>query len=106
MHSFGVGIARAKLRVAGNETGIIDRKRLGVSSRQGAEIYHSRGFAPEKGAAFRAVQGGAGETDHLVEAVNAIRAAEALLFQSSEIDQRSVVKERHAGRGKQRYAWQ
>src|SRR3954467_15887956 len=92
MDRFGVSSGRTQLRVAGNETGIVDRKRLGVASSQGAEIYHSRGFAPEKRAAFRSVQRGAGETDHLVEAVNAIRAAIALLFQSSEIDERSVIE--------------
>src|SRR5262249_23036684 len=92
VYSFGVGSPRTHLRVAGDETGIIDRKRLRVCSSQGAEIYHSRGFAPEKRAAFRAIQNWAGETDHLVETVNAIRAAEGLLFQSPEIDRRSVTE--------------
>ena len=92
MYSFGVDSARTKLRVAGNGTGLIDRKRLGVSSAQGAKIYHSGGFAPEKRSTFRTVQRGAGETDYLVEAVNTIRAAESLLFQSSEIDHRSVTE--------------
>jgi hypothetical protein len=90
VHSFGRGSARTKLRVTGKRTGIIDRKSLGVSSSQRAEVYHSRGFTPEKRAAFRTIQCRAGGTDRLVEATNAIRAAEGLFFQSSEIDHRSV----------------
>ena len=77
---------RSELRVTGNGTGIIDRKSLGVSSAQRADINHARGFAPEKRAAFRIVQLWARETDYLVEAVNAIRAAEGLPVQSSQID--------------------
>src|SRR5215208_8469463 len=92
MYSIGGGSARTKLRVTGNRTGIIDRKRLRVSSAQGAEIYHSRGCAPEKRTAFRTIQCRTGETNYLVEAVNTIRAAEGLLFQSSEILDRFVTE--------------
>lgn len=92
MYSFGGGSARTKLRVAGTRTGIIDGKSLRVSSTQGAEIYHSRGRTPEKRTAFRTIQCWTRKTDDLVEAVNAIRAAVGLLFQSSEILQGSVTE--------------
>jgi len=88
--SCAAGSTRSELRVTGNGTGIIDRKSLGVSSAQRADINHARGFAPEKRAAFRIVELWARETDYLVEAVNAIRAAEGLPVQSSQIDDRSV----------------
>src|SRR6476660_2007751 len=46
-----------------------------------------------KRAAFRGIQCRAGETDHLVKAVNAIRTAVGLLCQRPEIDPRSVTKQ-------------
>ena len=75
--------------------GIINRKRLRVRSTQCAQIYHSRGFTPVERAAFWTVQARTRETDYLVEAVDAIRAAEGLPFQSSQIHDFSVVE--HGG---------
>src|SRR5262249_7724628 len=92
VESFGFGRAGTHLRVPSYEPGIVDRKRLRESSAQGTEINHACGLAPEKRVAFRSIQCGTGETDYLVEAVNAIRAAEGLLFQGSEIDRRSVAE--------------
>src|SRR5438045_8575695 len=88
--SCAAGSTRSELRVTSNGTGIIDRKSLGVSSAQRADINHARGFAPEKRAAFRIAELWSRETDYLAEALNAMRAAEGSPVESSQIVDRYV----------------